>query len=100
MREEAHSFFFVGTIFPSSTYIYRMKTEKEVKPLNFDIIGQKAYISYGPYQNQLGVVQEGNGPSYTLEIGNQVSVSVELKDLVLVDVDYRKFHEWCEQNGI
>jgi len=24
---------------------------------------------------------------------------VELKDIVLVGVDVRQFHEWCEHNG-
>lgn len=77
-----------------------MKLNKEVMQLNFDIIGKKAYINFGPYQNQLGVVQEGNASRYALEIGENIIVNVELKDLVLVDVDFRQFHEWCEQNGI
>lgn len=72
-----------------------------MKILNFDIIGQKAYIKDGPYRNRIGIVkQKGKqeGSNFFLVIDEQI-VDVELKDIVLVGVDVRQFHEWCEQNG-
>ncbi len=84
-----------------SNHIYtEMKQEKEVKNLNFDIIGQKAYVNHGPHQNQMGIVMRKSTSGYELIIGNHTTLDVELKDLVLVDVDFREFHDWCEKNGM
>ncbi len=69
--------------------------------LNFDIVGQKAYIKDGPYRNRIGIVKKKEKQLETyfvIVIGDQ-SIDVELKDIVLVGVDVRQFHEWCEQNG-
>lgn len=69
--------------------------------LNFDIVGQKAYIKDGPYRNRIGIVkknEEQENPHFAIVIGEQ-SVEVELKDIVLVGVDVGQFHKWCEQNG-
>lgn len=69
--------------------------------LNFDIVGQKAYVKDGPYRNRIGIVkkkEEQLEPHFIIVIGDQ-NIDVELKDIVLVGVDVRQFHEWCEQNG-
>ncbi len=69
--------------------------------LNFDIVGQKAYIKDGPYRNQIGVVKKSEKQletNFVIVIGEQ-SIEVELKDIVLVGVDVGQFHKWCEQNG-
>lgn len=69
--------------------------------LNFDIVGQKAYIKDGPHRNRIGIVKKKEKQLETyfvIVIGDQ-SIDVELKDIVLVGVDVRQFHEWCEQNG-
>ncbi|PEI92205.1 hypothetical protein CN679_13285 [Bacillus pseudomycoides] len=78
-----------------------MSVVKEVRILNFDITGQKAYVKDGPYRNRIGIVKQKEkqeGSSFFLVIDDQV-VDVELKDIVLVGVDVRQFHEWCEHNG-
>ncbi len=67
--------------------------------VDFDIIGQKAYINHGPYRNQLGIVDKKKPSGYVLKVG-YTYLDVELKDLVLVDVDVAQFHDWCEKNGI
>jgi hypothetical protein len=72
-----------------------------VRILNFDIVGQKAYIKDGPYRNRIGIVkknEEQENSYFAIVIGEQ-SVEVELKDIVLVGVDVGQFHKWCEQNG-
>ncbi|HDR7791977.1 TPA: DUF3912 family protein [Bacillus luti] len=69
--------------------------------MNFDIVGQKAYIKDGPYRNQIGVVKKSEKQletNFVIVIGEQ-SIEVELKDIVLVGVDVGQFHKWCEQNG-
>ncbi|GAB6429607.1 MULTISPECIES: DUF3912 family protein [Bacillus] len=69
--------------------------------MNFDIVGQKAYIKDGPYRNRIGIVkknEEQESPRFAIVIGEQ-SVEIELKDIVLVGVDVGQFHTWCEQNG-
>lgn len=69
--------------------------------MNFDIVGQKAYIKDGPYRNRIGIVKKSEEqlePHFAIVIGEQ-SVDVELKDIVLVGVDVGQFHKWCEQNG-
>ncbi|MDM5156447.1 DUF3912 family protein [Bacillus sp. DX1.1] len=69
--------------------------------MNFDITGQKAYVKDGPYRNQIGVVKRKGTqeePNFIIVIDGQ-NIDVELKDIVLVGVDVRKFHEWCDQNG-
>ncbi|KFN03645.1 DUF3912 domain-containing protein [Bacillus clarus] len=69
--------------------------------MNFDIVGQKAYVKDGPYRNRIGIVkkkEEQLEPHFIIVIGDQ-NIDVELKDIVLVGVDVRQFHEWCEQNG-
>ncbi|CAM3897734.1 DUF3912 family protein [Bacillus paramycoides] len=69
--------------------------------MNFDIVGQKAYIKDGPHRNRIGIVKKKEKQLETyfvIVIGDQ-SIDVELKDIVLVGVDVRQFHEWCEQNG-
>jgi hypothetical protein len=79
-----------------------MEQEKEVNCLDFDITGQKAYMKNGPHRDQLGMVKRnfaGSGTEYTLIIGGELYVDVELQDLVLVDVDFKEFHDWCERNG-
>jgi hypothetical protein len=82
-------------------HIYtEMKQEKEVKNLNFDIIGQKAYVNHGPHRNQMGIVKRKGIAGYELTIGDHIAVNVELKDLILVDVDLRDFYDWCEKNGM
>ncbi len=69
--------------------------------LNFDIIGQKAYIKDGPYRNRIGIVRKNEEQlksHFAIVIGEQ-SIDIELKDIVLVGVDVGQFHKWCEQNG-
>ncbi|WP_459499445.1 DUF3912 family protein [Bacillus sp. C1] len=69
--------------------------------MNFDITGQKAYIKDGPYRNRIGIVQQKEkqeGTNFIIVIDDHIVV-VELKDIVLVGVDVRQFHEWCEKNG-
>ncbi len=69
--------------------------------LNFDITGQKAYVKDGPYRNRLGIIKQKEKqeePNFIIVIDGQ-NIDVELKDIVLVGVDVRQFHEWCEQNG-
>ncbi|KEK26180.1 DUF3912 family protein [Bacillus gaemokensis] len=69
--------------------------------MNFDITGQKAYVKDGPHRNRIGIVkQKGKqeGQNFIIVIDDQM-IDVELKDIVLVGVDVRQFHEWCEQNG-
>ncbi len=69
--------------------------------LNFDIIGQKAYIKDGPYRNRIGIVRKNEEQlksHFAIIIGEQ-SIDIELKDIVLVGVDVGQFHKWCEQNG-
>ncbi|WP_433770783.1 DUF3912 family protein [Bacillus wiedmannii] len=69
--------------------------------MNFDIVGQKAYIKDGPYRNRIGIVkknEEQENQHFAIVIGEQ-SFEVELKDIVLVGVDVGQFHKWCEQNG-
>lgn len=69
--------------------------------LNFDITGQKAYVKDGPYRNRIGIIkkkEKQSGPNFIIVIDDQ-AIDVELKDIVLVGVDVRQFHEWCEQNG-
>ncbi|MFX3624898.1 MAG: DUF3912 family protein [Ectobacillus sp.] len=67
--------------------------------MDFDIIGQKAYVKYGPYQNQMGIVKRKDTSQFTLVIEGDIAIEVELRDLILVDVDFRQFHDWCEKNG-
>ncbi|MFD3447739.1 DUF3912 family protein [Microbacteriaceae bacterium 4G12] len=68
--------------------------------MNFDITGQKAYMKHGPHQNRMGIIKRGIGHTeYTLVIGDAFHIDVALNDLVLVDVDLKAFHDWCEQNG-
>jgi ribosomal protein S4E len=74
---------------------------KEVRILNFDIVGQKAYIKDGPHRNRIGTVKKNEKQlesHFAIVIGEQ-SIAVELKDIVLVGVDVGQFHKWCEQNG-
>ena len=69
--------------------------------LNFDITGQKAYVKDGPHRNRIGIVkqkEQQEEPNFIIVIDGQ-NIDVELKDIVLVGVDVRQFHEWCEQNG-
>ncbi|MBO1579117.1 MULTISPECIES: DUF3912 family protein [Bacillus] len=69
--------------------------------MNFDITGQKAYVKDGPYRNRLGIIKQKEKqeePNFIIVIDGQ-NIDVELKDIVLVGVDVRQFHEWCEQNG-
>jgi len=69
--------------------------------LNFDIVGQKAYIKDGPHRNRIGIVRKNEEQlksHFVIVIGEQ-SIDVELKDIVLVGVDVGQFHTWCEQNG-
>lgn len=68
--------------------------------LNFDIIGQKAYVKDGPYRNQIGIIKRKGKdvPDFIIVINDKV-IDIELKDIVLLGVDVRQFHEWCEQNG-
>ncbi|MDR4983100.1 MULTISPECIES: DUF3912 family protein [Bacillus cereus group] len=69
--------------------------------MNFDIIGQKAYIKDGPYRNRIGIVRKNEEQlksHFAIIIGEQ-SIDIELKDIVLVGVDVGQFHKWCEQNG-
>ncbi len=69
--------------------------------LNFDIVGQKAYIKDGPHRNRIGIVRKNEEQlksHFVIVIGEQ-SIDVELKDIVLVGVDVGQFHKWCEQNG-
>ncbi|PES95842.1 hypothetical protein CN491_13330 [Bacillus cereus] len=78
-----------------------MSAIKEVRILNFDIIGQKAYIKDGPYRNRIGIVRKNEEQlksHFAIIIGEQ-SIDIELKDIVLVGVDVGQFHKWCEQNG-
>ncbi|PEI85256.1 hypothetical protein CN678_16285 [Bacillus toyonensis] len=78
-----------------------MSAVKEVRILNFDIVGQKAYIKDGPHRNRIGIVKKNEEhlkPHFAIIIGEQ-SIDVELKDIVLVGVDVGQFHKWCEQNG-
>ncbi|MCP8967106.1 DUF3912 family protein [Ectobacillus ponti] len=67
--------------------------------MSFDIAGQKAYVKHGPYRNRIGIIQREGRGVYALVMNDGAHVHVEFQDLVLVDVDYRDFHEWCEQNG-
>ncbi|PFD45736.1 DUF3912 domain-containing protein [Bacillus cereus] len=78
-----------------------MSAVKEVRILNFDIVGQKAYIKDGPHRNRIGIVKkkEKQLETYFVIVIDDQSIDVELKDIVLVGVDVRQFHEWCEQNG-
>ncbi|CAM3841837.1 DUF3912 domain-containing protein [Bacillus cereus] len=69
--------------------------------MNFDIVGQKAYIKDGPHRNRIGIVRKNEEQlksHFVIVIGEQ-SIDVELKDIVLVGVDVGQFHTWCEQNG-
>ncbi|MDH4420433.1 MULTISPECIES: DUF3912 family protein [Bacillus] len=69
--------------------------------MNFDIVGQKAYIKDGPHRNRIGIVRKNEEQlksHFVIVIGEQ-SIDVELKDIVLVGVDVGQFHKWCEQNG-
>ena len=69
--------------------------------LNFDIVGQKAYIKDEPHRNRIGIVRKNEEQlksHFVIVIGEQ-SIDVELKDIVLVGVDVGQFHKWCEQNG-
>ncbi|ACM14460.1 DUF3912 domain-containing protein [Bacillus cereus] len=78
-----------------------MSAVKEVKILNFDIVGQKAYIKDGPHRNRIGIVKKNETKlesQFAIVIGEQI-IEVELKDIVLVGVDVGQFHKWCEQNG-
>ncbi|PFW55760.1 DUF3912 domain-containing protein [Bacillus cereus] len=78
-----------------------MSAIKEVRILNFDIVGQKAYIKDGPHRNRIGIVRKNEEQlksHFVIVIGEQ-SIDVELKDIVLVGVDVGQFHTWCEQNG-
>lgn len=69
--------------------------------MHFDITGQKAYVSDGPYRNQLGIVKRDGTEKNSIYkiVINNVDIDVELKDIILVDVDVRQFHDWCERNG-
>lgn len=72
-----------------------------MKILNFDIVGQKAYIKDGAHRNRIGIVKKNETKlesQFAIVIGEQ-SIDVELKDIVLVGVDVGQFHTWCEQNG-
>lgn len=72
-----------------------------MKILNFDIVGQKAYIKDGPHRNRIGIVKKSETKlesQFAIAIGEQI-IDVELKDIVLVGVDVGQFHKWCEQNG-
>ncbi|PFA19367.1 hypothetical protein CN373_17325 [Bacillus cereus] len=78
-----------------------MSVVKEVRILDFDITGQKAYVKDGPYRNRIGIVKQKEQqaePNFIIVIDGQ-NIDVELKDIVLVGVDVGQFHEWCEQNG-
>lgn len=78
-----------------------MEQKKEVKMLNFDIIGQKAYVKDGPHRNQIGIIKRTsteNGAKYAIVIDG-MDIDIELKDIVLIDVDVRQFHDWCEEQG-
>ncbi|MDM5189959.1 DUF3912 family protein [Bacillus sp. DX4.1] len=69
--------------------------------MNFDITGQKAYVKDGPYRNQVGIVKRKGvqeNPDFIIVIDDK-AIDVELKDIVLLGVDVRQFHEWCDQNG-
>jgi hypothetical protein len=70
--------------------------------LIFDIIGKKAYLKHGPYRNQLGIIERNKrsgSTDYSLIIDENIHVDVELSELVLVDVNFKDFHDWCENNG-
>lgn len=74
---------------------------KEVKMLNFDITGQKAYVKDGPHRNQIGIIKRDsaeNSAKYVIVIDG-MDIDIELKDIVLIDVDVRQFHDWCEEQG-
>ena len=78
-----------------------MEQMKEVKMLNFDITGQKAYVKDGPHRNQIGVIKRNDTKSsteYAIVI-DDMNIDIELKDIVLIDVDVRQFHDWCEEQG-
>ena len=69
--------------------------------LNFDITGQKAYVKDGPHRNQIGIIKRNsaeNSAKYVIVIEG-MDIDVELKDIVLIDVDVRQFHDWCEEQG-
>lgn len=83
-------------------HIYtEMEQMKEVKMLNFDITGQKAYVKEGPYRNQIGIVKRNDTESITKYaiVIDDMNIDIELKDIVLIDVDVRQFHDWCEEHG-
>ncbi|WP_369902621.1 DUF3912 family protein [Bacillus manliponensis] len=69
--------------------------------MNFDITGQKAYVNDGPYRNQMGIIKRIGSEEKSIYkiVINNIDIDVELKDIILVDVDVRQFHDWCEQNG-
>ncbi|MBO9129660.1 DUF3912 family protein [Bacillus sp. 165] len=70
--------------------------------MEFDIVGKKAYLKYGPHSYQLGIIgrnKQGNSTEYSLTIDDVIHIEVELKELVLVDVSFKDFHDWCEKNG-
>ncbi|SFI48116.1 Protein of unknown function [Bacillus sp. 71mf] len=69
--------------------------------LNFDITGQKAYVKDGPHRNQIGIIKRDsaeNSAKYVIVIDG-MDIDIELKDIVLIDVDVRQFHDWCEEQG-
>ncbi len=69
--------------------------------LNFDITGQKAYVKDGPHRNQIGTIKRNStekGAKYVIVIDG-MDIDIELKDIVLIDVDVRQFHDWCEEQG-
>ncbi|EMA6341585.1 DUF3912 family protein [Bacillus cytotoxicus] len=69
--------------------------------MNFDIVGQKAYIKDGPYRNKMGIVQKvekQSGQTFMIVIDNH-AIDIELKDIILVGIDVGQFHAWCEKNG-
>ena len=45
-------------IFRGGDRISNLSAVKEVKILNFDIVGQKAYIKDGPHRNRIGIVKK------------------------------------------
>ncbi|MEI4800305.1 DUF3912 family protein [Bacillus sp. NPDC077411] len=69
--------------------------------MNFDITGQKAYVKDGPHRNQIGIIKRDsaeNSAKYVIVIDG-MDIDIELKDIVLIDVDVRQFHDWCEEQG-
>ncbi|HDX9577623.1 TPA: DUF3912 family protein [Bacillus pseudomycoides] len=69
--------------------------------MNFDITGQKAYVKDGPNRNQIGIIKRNGAESsseYVIVIDG-MDIDIELKDIVLIDVDVRQFHDWCEEQG-